>query len=318
MTEMHLDQTQEIIALDRKVMARMAATWGDRVAVRKDRLDLSQYYDPGIPDFPVEIIPFGEDREFRAVFDGQSEQARLRFLAATWIAYNERVIFIEDDVVQPFCTLLRKKLLPGVNDEVIQQVIVQSQVDEQFHTLMCLEVCSSARERHRLSDYVLPPPLLGRRIREQLVTTDDAFEHALILMSYATISESTIHDYLRKLSTITSIQPLNRIHTEMHRRDEAAHGTIFLEIARSVYRNLDSERERALLSFFSKALHDSVEIDMSFWSSTLPYLEARNWRVFIERVGRDLSRKRIGRDYGALLHLLDELGVRDKVDFSFS
>jgi hypothetical protein len=215
---MHPDQTQEIIALDRKVMARMAATWSDRVAVRKDRLDLSQYYDPGVPDFPVEIIPFSEDPEFRTVFDGQSGQARLRFLAATWIAYNERVIFIEDDVVQPFCTLLRKKLLPGVNDEVIQQVIVQSQVDEQFHTLMCLEVCSSARERHRLSDYVLPPPLLGRRIREQLVTTDDAFEHALILMSYATISETTIHDYLRKLSTITSIQPLNRVHTEMHRR----------------------------------------------------------------------------------------------------
>jgi hypothetical protein len=57
---------------------------------------------------------------------------------------------------------------------------------------------------------------------------------------------------------------------------------------------------------------------MSFWSSTLPYLEARDWGAFIERVGRDLSRKRVGRDYGALLHLLDELGVRDKVDFSFS
>src|SRR4051812_14092055 len=78
MTGMH-DQTEEIIALDRKVMARMAATWSDRVAVRKDRLDLSQYYDPCLPDFPVEIIPFGEDTEFRAVFDGQSPNARLRF-----------------------------------------------------------------------------------------------------------------------------------------------------------------------------------------------------------------------------------------------
>ena len=318
MIEMRPDQSQDIIALDRKVMAKMKATWSDRVAVRKERLDLSKYYDPGIPDFPLEIIPFGEDAEFRAIFDRQDDEARLRFLAATWIAYNERVIFIEDDVVQPFCALLRKNLLPGVNDELVQQVIVQSQVDEQFHTLMCLEVCSSARERHRLGDYVLPPPLLGRRIREQLAATDDAFEHALILMSYATILETTIYDYLRKLSTITSIQPLNRIHTEMHRRDEAAHGMIFLEIARSVYRNLDAERERALLSFFSKALHDSVEIDMSFWSSTLPYLDAVDWRPFIERVGRDLSRKRVGRDYGALLQLLDDLGVRNKVDFAFS
>jgi hypothetical protein len=318
MTEIQSAPPPQIIALDRKVMARMAESWSDRVAVRKQRLDLSQYYDAKIPDFPLELVPFERDAEFRGVFDAASDQARLRFLAATWVAYNERVIFIEDDIVQPFCSLLRKNLLPGVNDDLVQQVIVQSQVDEQFHTLMCLEVCSSARDRHRLADYVLPPPLLGLRMAEQLDATDDGFEHALIRMAYATISETTIHDYLRRLSSAMSIQPLNRIHTEMHRRDEAAHGAIFLEIARSVYRNLDAGQERRFLKFFTRALHDSVEIDMSFWSSTLPYLQARDWRPFVARLGRDLSRKRIGRDYAALLQLLDDLGVRDKIEFSFS
>jgi hypothetical protein len=114
------------------------------------------------------------------------------------------VVFIEDAVVQPFCVLLRENTLPGVNDDEVQRVVVQAQVDEHFHTLMCLEVCNSARERHGLHDYVLPPPLLGRRMREQLAATDDAFAHALILMAYATISETTIHDYLRKLSSITT------------------------------------------------------------------------------------------------------------------
>jgi alpha-N-dichloroacetyl-p-aminophenylserinol N-oxygenase len=308
---------QDLAALNRKVMEHLAETWSDRVAVRKERIDFSQYYDPNIPDFPIEIIPFAQDPEFRDVLGQLDPGALFRFLSATWIAYNERVIFIEDDIVQPYCDILRRNVLPGVDDPTVQQVIVQTRVDEQFHTLMCLEVCNSARERHHLEDYVLPEPLLRRRLEDQLAGASELVDHALIRMAYATVSETTIHDYLKKLSSIMTIQPLNRLHTEMHRRDESSHGMVFLEIARSIYSALDVPLKARFTTYLTKALYDSVEIDMSFWASTLPYLDSRNWSSFIERMQGELGQKRIGREYTGLVRLLDDLGISDEIEFAF-
>lgn len=310
--------TSEPQATNPRLMEAFARSWSDRVAVRKERIDLTQYYDKSIPDFPIEIIPFARDPEFAGAVEQAGAEARLRFLAATWIAYNERVIFVEDDVVQPLCGLLRKNALPGVFDAKVQEVIAQVQVDEQFHTLMCLEVCNNARERHRLHDYVLPEPLLGRRMRERLAAHGAPHEQALIRMAYAAISESTIHEYLRLLSSNETIQPINRIHTEMHRRDESAHGPVFIELTRSVFRGLDGAAQKRFLQFFTDALHDSTEIDIGFWASTLPYLQQRDWTPFVDRITHELSQKRIRRDYGALIPLLEDLGIRDRIEFSFA
>ncbi|MBA2674979.1 diiron oxygenase [Ramlibacter sp.] len=301
-----------------KLMEAFSRSWSDRVAVRKERLDLTQYYDKSIPDFPIEIIPFARDPEFTGVVEQAGTEARLRYLAATWIAYNERVIFVEDDLVQPLCGLLRKHALPGVLDARVQEVVAQVQVDEQFHTLMCLEVCNSARERHQLHGYVLPEPLLARRMKARLAAHGTPHDHALIRMAYAAISEATIHEYLRLLSSNETIQPVNRMHTEMHRRDESAHGPVFIELTRSVFRGLDAGAQGRFLVFFTDALRDSTEIDIGFWASTLPYLQQRDWNPFVDRITQELSGKRIRRDYGVLVPLLDDLGIRDKIEFSFS
>lgn len=302
---------------ERKVMDRLAQSWDYRVAVRQDRLDLTQYYDPTIPDFPLAMIPFADDPEFAHLIDTSETDAKLRFLAATWLAYNERVMFIEDEIVQPFCGLLLKNGLPGAGDGRLKQVLAQTQVDEQFHTLMCVEVCNSARQRYALDDYVLPRPLLGVRRDRELDATNDTTERALIRMAYATVSETTIHAYLKQLSDDLTIQPLNRLHTDMHRRDEAAHATVFLEIARSVYQGLDERGKASFREHMATALAHSVEIDLTFWSSTLPYLQTRDWEPLIARTQQACSHKRVSRDYAALVSLLDELGVRDKIHFEF-
>src|SRR5689334_12906192 len=86
----------------RSVLEKIGSSWNNRVAVRKERLDLGQYYDARIPDFPVSMVPFWDDEEFAKLDD----EAKLRFLAAAWVAYNEKAIYLEDEIVQPLCALL--------------------------------------------------------------------------------------------------------------------------------------------------------------------------------------------------------------------
>lgn len=299
--------------LERKVIDRLARSWDQRVAVRQERLDLSQYCDDSIPDFPSALVPFWEDAQFSLL----DNAAKLRFLGATWIAYNEKAIYMEDEIVQPLCSLLLKNRLPGVGDPQLKQVLAQVQVDEQFHILMCLEICNTARMRHRLDAYVMPEPLLGLRMKARLAETLDASEQALVRLAYAAVAETAIHAYLKQISTDTTIQPLNRINTDLHRRDESAHGTAFLEITRSVYKNLDEAARTWFKTCMTEALNAYAEMDLSMWSSILDHLQVSGRDAIIERLAPALISKRPSKDYTGLVGLLDELGIRGDINFTF-
>lgn len=300
--------------LERNVIEKITQSWNHRVAVRQERLDLTQYYDPSIPDFPIAMVPFWQDAAFSEV----SDEIKLRFLAVAWVAYNEKAIYLEDEVVQPLCSLLLKNRLPGVADPQIKQALAQLQVDEQFHILMCLEICNSARMRHQLDGYVMPEPMLGVRLKELLNAAQDAQESALIRMAYATVAETSIHVYLKRISSDVTIQPLNRINTDMHRKDESAHSTVFREIAGSVYKNLDADAKACFKKYILRALNDFTEPDLSFWSSLLRYLHIPAWQQIVERLEQRLKSQRIGRDYTSLLSLLEEIGIKDEINFSFT
>ena len=102
-----------------KVVERLGASWNHRVAVRQERLDLTQYCDDTIPEFPVSMVPFWDDEDFVKLTDAQ----KLRFLGAAWVAYNEKAMYLEDEIVQPLCSLLLKGRLPGAGDAQLKQVL---------------------------------------------------------------------------------------------------------------------------------------------------------------------------------------------------
>jgi hypothetical protein len=299
--------------LERKVIDRLASSWDQRVAVRQERLDLSQYCDDGIPDFPSALVPFWDDAQFAR----QEPIAKLRFLGAAWIAYNEKAIYMEDEIVQPLCSLLLKNALPGVADPQVKQVLAQIQVDEQFHILMCLEICNVARTRHRLEAYGMPEPLLGLRMKARLAASADAREQTLVRLAYAVVAETAIHAYLKQISSDMTIQPLNRINTDLHRRDESAHGAAFLEITRSVYKNLDQGERTLFQGCMTQALNAYAEMDLSMWSSILDHLQIDGRAAILQRLAPVLNNKRPSKDYTYLVGLLDELGIRDDINFIF-
>lgn len=299
--------------LERKVIDRLARSWDHRVAVRQERLDLSQYCDPAIPDFPIALVPFWDDPDFAPL----SQNDKLRVLGAAWVGYNEKAIYMEDEIVQPLCSLLLKGRLPGVSDPQLKQVLAQVQVDEQFHILMCLEICNHARARHQLDGYVMPEPLLGVRMKQQLDACGDENERVLTRLAYASVAETAIHAYLKQIAGDMTIQPLNRINTDLHRRDELAHGTAFLELTKNIYNSLDQRQQASFRDALTRALHAYTERDLSLWSSVLRYLRVEHAEAIIARLEQSVPPKRVSKDYTGLIALLDQLGIRDQIDFQF-
>jgi hypothetical protein len=299
--------------LARNVIERIGKSWDHRVAVRQDRLDLSQYYDPSIPDFPIAMVPFRDDGDFSKLDGGD----RLRFLAAAWVAYNEKAIYLEDEIVQPLCGLLLKGRLPGVGDPQVKQVIAQIQVDEQFHILMCLDICNNARYRHRLQDYVMPEPDLGARLKEKLARLTSDGETALARMAYASVAEMSINAYLNQVANDVTIQPLNRVNTDMHRRDESAHSTAFREIVASVYRALEPGAKASFRAHMLDALTDFTSPDTSSWASILQYMDVPGRARILAELEEAARSKRLSRDYTVLLSLFKELGIEREIGFSF-
>lgn len=299
--------------LTRKVIEHIGRSWDDRVAVRQARLDLSQYYDATIPDFPIAMVPFWDDADFARL----DQAEKLRFLALAWVAYNEKAIYLEDEIVQPFCGLLLKGRLPGAGDPEVKQVVAQIQVDEQFHILMCLDICNNARRRHRVEDYVVPEPNLGASLKRTLAGCANAHEAALARMAYASVAEMSINAYLNQVAGDTTIQPLNRINTDMHRRDESAHSTAFREIVASVLRALDAASRRRACTYLHEALTEFTAPDSGSWVSILAYLNVPGRDGIIARLEAATKGKRLSRDYTVLASLIEELGIKDDVGFAF-
>ena len=298
---------------ERNVIDRIAASWNYRVAVRGERLDLSQYYDASIPDFPTRMVPVWTAPEMQAL----PRPEQLRFLAAAWIGYNEKAIYLEDEIVQPLCSLLLKGRLPGLGDPLAKQVIAQVQVDEQFHILMCLEICNSARERHDLHAYRMPEPVIGRHMKARIAAAADEQEIIMIRLAYAAVAEMSINAYLNEVATDQTIQPLNRINTDMHRRDEAAHNTIFRQIVGSVYRGLTEDEQARFRPILEAALKDYTEPDVEFWNSLLVFFDIEGRERIVEELVASLRSRPQRRDYTGILDLFEALDIADKVDFPF-
>jgi hypothetical protein len=207
--------------------------------------------------------------------------------------------------------------LPGVGDSRIKQVIAQIQVDEQFHILMCLDICHLSRARHQLLDYVFPEPILGLKLKQIVRSAASADDARIAQLAYASVAEMSINAYLDVVATDLTIQPLHRINTEMHRRDEAAHGIGFSEIVGSVYRRMSAEQRARFCDHVGRALHDFTTPDLSHWASILDYLQIPGRDDILHRQQHSTRGMVLKRDYTTLRRLFNELGNTDQIAFDF-
>jgi hypothetical protein len=292
--------------VERDLLAELAARWGRRAVVKKDELDLDGHYDPELPDFPGHLVPPLELPGAQSLDD----EARRRLLAAAWISYNAKTAAVENRIVLPACRLMLQPRIPVRHDEAVSAALQQTIIDEHYHILMCDNAVGVTRRRRGLQELAFDPGgwAVIRGLEEYLSgVTGPARDLAQI--GFALAAETTISGYLSALARAEDIQPMNRITTDLHRRDENGHAVIFRELACSLYLGLGHAERELFRNALATGLAAFYAADFDPW---VLVAAAGGFEIEAGQLAELAAAKPVpARDTGALQALLRDLGISE-------
>lgn len=289
---------------ERDLLVQLTRRWGRRVAVKKNELDLDGHFDVTRPDFPEHLVPVlnlpGAERLDR--------DARERILSAAWIAYNAKTAAIEDEIILPACRLMLLDRIPVRRDDVAVEALHQTIIDEHYHILMCHNAVGVTRRRRDLGDVRFAPDVWSVvRGRAAARSGLSGIDRDIVDIAFSLAAETTISGFLSALSTAADIQPMNRITTDLHRRDESGHAVVFRELCGSLYRSLDDGQQRMFREALVHGLAAFRSADLDPWVTVaaqggfaVGVDQLREWAA---------SRPVPPRDTGPLQLFLDDLGI---------
>jgi hypothetical protein len=292
---------------DHDRIERLTDSWTSRANVRKSPLDLTLDYDPSKPDFLTELLPFHD----HPLYQKAPEEYKQAALSCGWIAYNEKTVAIESKIVSPACMHLIDGEVPGFPRHRHRAGIAQALTDEAFHILLVVQATGVTRQRRQLHELTLPSFDLVNRMHQYQEKHPEKWKKILIQLATAVVSEVMVSEYLSRLSNAFDIQPLNRITTEIHRRDESAHNGLFKSLGAIIYHGL-SVRER---EFFVGALSQpslwfaSPELDV--WEAMLNQIGFPNAERMIADCRAQRRTKDVHLDLSTLETLFADLGVEN-------
>jgi hypothetical protein len=290
---------------DRDRIERLTDSWSGRANVRKPGPDLTFDYDPRKPDFLTELLPFHD----HPLFQKAPEEFKQAALSCGWIAYNEKTVAIESKIVSPACMHLIDGEVPGFPRHRYRSAVAQALTDEAFHILLVVQATGVTRQRRRLNELTLPSFELVSSMQQAQEKHPEKWKKILIQLATSIVSEVMVSEYLSRLSNAFDIQPLNRITTEMHRRDESAHNGLFKSLGAVIYHGLNA-RER---EFFVGALSQpslwfaSPELDV--WEAMLKQIGFPDAERMIADCRAQRRSKDIHLDLSTLESLFADLGV---------
>ncbi|KND28698.1 AurF N-oxygenase family protein [Streptomyces acidiscabies] len=289
---------------ERDLLVQLTRRWGKRVAVKKDELDLDGHFDPALPDFPEQLVPVlalpGAERLDR--------DARARILSAAWISYNAKTAAIEDEIILPACRLMLQERIPVRRDDVAVDALHQTIIDEHYHILMCHNAVGVTRRRRDLGELRFAPGVWSVvQGREAVRAGLSGFDRDIVDIAFSLAAETTISGFLSALATSREIQPMNRITTDLHRRDEGGHAVVFRELCGSLYRNLDGAQRGMFREALVTGLTAFRSADLEPWVTVAAQggfaVDAGQLRAWAA------ARPVPARDTGPLQLLLDDLGI---------
>ncbi len=249
---------------DLSILVGAAGSWHKRAGIRKDAwFELQDAArEPGLPDFPLSLVPFAEHPTFLAL-PGEAKQ---RILTLAWITYNHRVVEVEHLITNRAISMLTYGEIPGASDSRVRRALQQVLIDEQFHLMAhewAVEQTYRLRDVERRDD--IPHSIVFRRLSEAQQRCSEPWQRRVLVLLWTVVSEMTINAYLSLLAKAEGIQPLHRVLSDLHDKDELVHNALFLPLTRVILRSGPAEQRRFFVDHIPEAVDAFTEHDFSSW-----------------------------------------------------
>ncbi|MEU9627874.1 diiron oxygenase [Streptomyces luteogriseus] len=302
--------------VDEAVLRRLADTWPRRATIRTDLDQISEpeAYDESLPDYPVRLLPFAEHPLFLAA----SPEQRRQVITMAWLVYNERVITAEEYVANPTFAMIMHGVFPGADGVHLKRAVQQTHVDEVWHTYMHMIAMQRTREvRELTSEPRYPHTVTYRRLLEAEAEAPERWERDLLKLVWTTVSEISVNAYLELLSRDETVQPLHALVPRLHARDEAAHSSVMVEVAKALYVHLNKEQRKAFIAALPKALHAFVAEDYHVWPGVLRHAGIERADEIIADCRAQAGKDLLVRDFSGVRRIIREMEFEDLVEFDF-
>ncbi|MFJ8310935.1 MULTISPECIES: diiron oxygenase [unclassified Streptomyces] len=301
--------------VDNPVIHRLAANWKRRATVKRDDPGLLDMFDPALPDYPEEIVPFADHPTYRALAPAR------RDAVLTWamIALNRNTEYSETHVVNPAFGLVLRGEFPGLWGEALEISLMQAMVDEQYHILMHRMASDMTRARRgdQFRGKELPLPYVSVTHRQLSDAATERWQRSLLTLAFATTTELSIGAYLELVANAEGVQPMNVALSRLHRHDEVCHGSISGELLKVLYPQLTGEQQRFLLDSLCRALEAYSANDYRAWGTIMRLVGVAGGAEML-RDCKAAGRTALLRDYSGLHRVLQELDVLDRIAFDWS
>ena len=291
-----------------ETLRRLSAAWPRRATIRSsmEALIPAGEFDPSIPDYPVEFLPFAQHPDF---LDAPFEK-RQAVLTHAWLMYNARVITAEEQIANPTFAKIARGSFPGSERFEIKQAVQQAHVDETWHTYMHMMAMHYSRQARGVGpDVDYPHAVTYRDLVAEQEQVSERWHADLLALVWTTVTEVSVNAYLELLSRNNTIQPMHALVARLHARDEAAHGSVMVEVARELYVHLDPARRQAFARALPKAVLAFARHDYQAWPAVLRQAGIDRADDIVEDSRRMPSNALLVRDFSGVTRLARELDI---------
>ncbi len=306
------------VHVDKELIARLRRTWPKRATVRGDYFNngiCQDNYQPEKLDYPTKLLPFWHHPDFARIDD----EIKYKVLTWGWLEYNKRTIHAEEKVANPAFELLMASRYPGVNDSDIKAVVQQSLIDEHFHSLMHYTVIEQTRNLRGIDYNIdLPDSITYRLLQKAMSEVSSNWERDTLILIWAIVSEISINALLDLLAKDKTIQPNHQMITYYHNRDEFAHASILIEIAKTIYHNLNKQQRSFFIRYLPKAMSAFAAQDYTAWEGILNFFKVKNTAGILADTQKLAGNNTLIRNFSGLKKVATLLEITDELEFDFN
>jgi hypothetical protein len=279
-----------------------------KVNLKKEYFELA--YDPSLPDFPMELLPFSNHPTIQSL----NLEKKHKLLASAWVSYVDKTIAVERNIITRACQLITSGAfkLPANEEKLVKETIQQAAIDEEYHIYLTIIPRNISADKNGLNGLQYATPLVVELLNKEITSSKDQNMANLAILAFATVAETSTNAFLNLLSEDNSIQPMHSITTGMHYLDEKRHANLFRNVVLKIYNNMEQNHQRVFKNYLRIAYKAFTSPDYKLLQQMLTSVPVEGAEEILQFSKSQPKPKKMKRDNAVLLDFLRRIGMSIK------